>query len=590
MDTNEEIEKKTSAEIDASTAREKLERAGSLHWFHWTIVLFSFVLTFTAWYFSKSQYEARIGQQFEREADHVVELVQERMQKYEEVLWGGVAMIDTYGVQVDFEHWEIYANSIDIGQRYPGISGIGVIQAISLDERDEYLADQRRSRSDFDIHPAHDETELYPISYVIPVKGNEKAVGLDMAHETNRYTAAKKSRDTGSAQITGPITLVQDTGKTPGFLFYAPSYMNRTRATIEERRSGFYGLVYAPFIVTELMAGTLNKENRHIGISLTDGDEVLYDEHVATVHDFDPDPIFSKTVDVNLYGRTWTFDIRSDASFRAASTDNQPLTILIGGITIDTMLILLFVFLSRGSHRALKYADSMTHQLEETNEELEQFAYIASHDLRSPLQGIKNLASWIHDDNVDLLPEDSKKHLDTLRSRVSRMEKLLEDLLNFSKAGRRSSDELVEVNLAEMLENTTDVLNLPEGFTVKIVGDFPTLVTDRTPLELVFRNLINNAIKHHDKEDGTVEISFKDNEAFYEFTVADDGPGIPEEFQNKIFDMFATLKSRDKSEGSGMGLAMVKKVLKSYGGGITPTSSGRGTKFDFTWPKDIVAG
>ena len=117
-----------------------------------------------------------------------------------------------------------------------------------------------------------------------------------MAHETNRYSAARKARDTGQAQLTGPIVLVQDAEKTPGFLFYAPFYEGGRYDTIKERRKHFVGLVYAPFVIKKLVQGTLQKSKRHVGIQILDGNDTLYDEHVSSEVDYDPDPLFNSPV------------------------------------------------------------------------------------------------------------------------------------------------------------------------------------------------------------------------------------------------------------------------------------------------------
>jgi CHASE1-domain containing sensor protein len=145
-----------------------------------------------------------------------------------------------------------------------------------------------------------------------------------MAHERNRYTVALKARDTGTAQITGPIVLVQDRERTPGFLFYAPFYTGGLPETLGVRKTRFAGLVYAPFIMKRLMAGTLDKDRRQVSVRISDGAEILYNEHVATDADFDADPLFRIANEVEIYGRRWMFDIISAKSFRASFTSNQP--------------------------------------------------------------------------------------------------------------------------------------------------------------------------------------------------------------------------------------------------------------------------
>jgi signal transduction histidine kinase len=227
-----------------------------------------------------------------------------------------------------------------------------------------------------------------------------------------------------------------------------------------------------------------------------------------------------------------------------------------------------------------------TDDLQRSNLELDQFAYVASHDLKAPLRAIYQLSSWIDEDAGHLLPATSKEYLTKLQSRVHRLETLLNDLLAYSRAGRHQHPP-EEVDTAELVQNAVSILPMPANFTMRIDGVMPTIITERTPLETVFRNLIDNAIKHHHRpEKGCVEISAQDHGEFVIFSVKDNGPGIDELFYQRIFEMFQTLRPRDQVEGSGMGLTVVKKLVESRGGKIQVESSqGEGSTFRFTWRK-----
>ncbi len=226
-------------------------------------------------------------------------------------------------------------------------------------------------------------------------------------------------------------------------------------------------------------------------------------------------------------------------------------------------------------------------QLEQANEDLDEFAYVASHDLRSPLEGIKKIASWIIKDNTEVLPDKSKRHLEQMQQRIDRLENLLGDLLQYSRAGRVSAEPL-SIDTGQLVRDIAELAHRPKAFTVSAAPDMPTLVTARPPLEQVLRNLISNAIKHHDRPDGTLTISCQPNGRFVEFEISDDGPGIDPQFHDQIFGLFETLRPRDEVEGSGMGLAIVKKLVERYGGKISVASeNGRGTTFRFTWPKTM---
>jgi PAS domain S-box-containing protein len=227
-----------------------------------------------------------------------------------------------------------------------------------------------------------------------------------------------------------------------------------------------------------------------------------------------------------------------------------------------------------------------TAELERSNRELDQFAYVASHDLKAPLRGIDHLASWITQDAGALLPAPSLEHLAKLRGRVQRMDRLLDDLLAYSRVGRFDGSP-EPVKMAALIKDVVALLALPAGFTVTLADDLPTLRTPRAPLEMVFRNLIGNACKHHPQPaTGVVQISAQAQGAFVEFCVRDNGPGIDPRFHERIFGVFQTLQPRDQVEGSGMGLALVKKSVEHRGGQVRVESVvGQGATFWFTWPK-----
>ncbi len=226
-------------------------------------------------------------------------------------------------------------------------------------------------------------------------------------------------------------------------------------------------------------------------------------------------------------------------------------------------------------------------ELERSNQELDDFAYIASHDLKTPLRGIDNLSKWIADDAPASMSEASREHLRKLRQRVARLDRLLDDLLQYSRAGQQLGDVML-VQTGPLVRSVVEILTPPAGFVVHVADNMPRLTTYKTPLELVFRNLIDNAIKHHDRADGRIEVSASVQGRLVEFTIRDDGPGIPAEYHERIFRMFQTLKPRDEVEGSGIGLAVVKKVVERQGGQVAVEShSGRGTVFRFTWPNSV---
>jgi PAS domain S-box-containing protein len=228
--------------------------------------------------------------------------------------------------------------------------------------------------------------------------------------------------------------------------------------------------------------------------------------------------------------------------------------------------------------------------LARSNAELEQFAYAASHDLRAPLRGIANLAEWIAEDMPAEVPAKVRQHLERLRGRVHRMEQMTEDMLVYSRVGR-DPGEIRQVDVAALVAEVAALLAPPPAFDVRCQGAMPVFETAAGPLEQVLRNLIANAIKHHDRPDGEVVVRTKRHGPRYEFSLTDDGPGVPEEQREGIFRMFHKLESRDKVEGSGIGLALVKRIVEGHGGRVWVTApAAGGACFHFTWPMRIEDG
>lgn len=680
------------------------------------VISLSVILTLAAWYISKTQIESKIEQRFEFQTSQLLALVSERMAHYEDALQSGVAVISSHNYNLNNTIWKRFTDALKLDERYLGINGTGVIYKVDENDVETFIQQQQQTRPAFNIHPKDSEKEFWPVTYLQPVEGNKAALGLNMAFESNRYTAAKRARDTGSAQITGPIFLVQDQQKTPGFLQFLPFYSSTDINTVAKRQAHFIGLVYAPFIMDKLIEGTLKQENRHLIFSIYDGVSPLYDELTEANENFSQSPLFSKKVTLSVYGRWWDVNIQTANSFSNEVNLNQSTYILVGGLMIDAMLFLLFLSLSRTNRKSLSLAkritkelrvsekyfrhiievspfgiiitDSkgvieklnpqaeqlfgysaqeligqsvdvlvpmtaqsnhhhqrqsylkedkqrrmgedrkvsglrkdgsefpaeiglanfngtegrkilstiidmthyvqMTRELKRINKDLNEFVYVASHDLKAPLRGIMQLSSWISEDIEGIAKEETKEYLTLLQSRTVRLEKLLDDLLVYSRIGRKQG-EIQTIDVNQLVEEVFDLLDPPVGFTLQVEGKLPTLDTLYSPLENVFRNLISNAIKHHDKPDGHIIISVSEGARFYEFTVQNDGPVIKEEHFEQIFEVFKTLKPRDQVEGSGMGLSIIKKVLDNQEASIKVISgSERGVSFIFTWPKNIV--
>lgn len=590
---------KSNSEItDILDEQTRLERSGRLHWFHWFILVGSLFLTFGAWYLVQSEVEQKKQILFDREAEQIVALVSERMQKYEDALWSGVAAVHSQSHGIDYAEWKRFADTLKIEKKYPGINGIGIIFYVPQDDLSAFLEREREMRPDFKIHPDHNGNEYLPITYIEPQAYNAQAVGLDMAHEENRYTAALKARDSGKSQITAPITLVQDKEKTPGFLFYAPYYQEAEPETLEDRRDHFVGMVYAPFIFKQLMDGTLDRAKRSVGISIMDGDQVLYNEHTFLFPDFDAEPMLKKIINVEMYGRTWTFDIWSSLSFREKTKSSEPIVILLGGIVIDGLLLSLFIVMVRANHNAVKFGKIMAsnyqqeaERLEEANAELEEFSYRTSHDLRAPLvasEGLLGVAiQSIQDGSTDVAVQS----LEHVRKSMQKLLQLIQDLLVLTES-KNIGEQAQTIDVTKMLDDVLENLKHTDGFdTIQVkkdIGHNIPVVSKKMRFRLILENLVSNAVKYRDpdKNDSFIAVSTRDEGNDFVLEVTDNGLGVPENRQSQMFTMFKRFHPQ-VSYGSGLGLYMIKKSAIMMGGDIVYKDTGDGSSFVFTLPRKV---
>ncbi|RYF97167.1 MAG: HAMP domain-containing protein [Chitinophagaceae bacterium] len=248
-----------------------------------------------------------------------------------------------------------------------------------------------------------------------------------------------------------------------------------------------------------------------------------------------------------------------------------------------------------GKDELRKLSDSLNHMaktlsenislLKRKNEELDQFAHIVSHDLKGPLRGIDNVVTWIEEDHLEEMTPKVRDYFDLIRGRIVRAENLIEGILSYARVGKETITEET-VAVTPLVEEIVDTLSVNPAIRILIEPNMPVLHTERLPLLQIFSNLVSNAVKYHDKEHGLVRVYHKANPDKYEFYVEDDGPGIAKTYHDKIFVIFQTLKDRDSFESTGVGLAIVKKILDERKERISIKSEpGKGSVFSFTWSK-----
>jgi signal transduction histidine kinase len=223
--------------------------------------------------------------------------------------------------------------------------------------------------------------------------------------------------------------------------------------------------------------------------------------------------------------------------------------------------------------------------LERRNQELDQFAYVASHDLKAPLRGLGSIVKWIEDERAEELSPALRTYLDQMKGRLGRLEDLINGLLAYARASRADHVE-EQVSVAQLARDVADLV-VPPDFALELAPNLPTFLTDRLGLQQVFTNLFSNAVKYHGAGGtGRLRLSCREAGRYYEFRVQDNGPGIAPEHHERIFRLFQTLRDRNSAESTGIGLSIVKRLIDDRKGTISVESAlGQGATFIFTWPR-----
>jgi PAS domain S-box-containing protein len=309
--------------------------------------------------------------------------------------------------------------------------------------------------------------------------------------------------------------------------------------------------------------------------------ELLFSERFRGRHPGPPLSFFATSARGSPEAAGDLFGRRSDAT-------EFPVEIELNPIEANDGTEILYVIVDISARREIEHAkDRQRQELERSNADLEQFAYIASHDLKAPLGAIDNLAQWIRQDIAATVSPETTQYLDLLQGRAARLRMLLDGLLAYSRVDQVDSP-VADIDIPHLVRDIAVSLSPRPGFVITCVGPMRPVRTRVAPIRVVLENLIANGLKHHDRDEGRITVTMDRLDGTAEFHVADDGPGISPRFHDKIFVIFQTLESRDDVETGGIGLATVKRLVNGHGGRVWIESAppARGATFIFTWMED----
>lgn len=333
-------------------------------------------ITFLLWLNARNNAMDDVKTRFERSNIETIYKINNRMETYANTLQSGTALLNTVE-KMNRQKWNIYFSSLEIEQHYPGFQGIGFSKVIAHNQLSEHIAQMRRDGlSDYGIQPFGKRAEYHSIIYLEPLnERNKRAIGYDMFTDPIRQSAMIRARDTGEVTLSGKVTLVQEneTNIQAGFLMYVPFYDTQAASlTQAERNKYLQGFVYAPFRAHDLMSEILANQDPNIAVKLYDGISVNEENLLYKSDNFTKDkPLFTATIPIEMYGRTWTVVFQSQPSFNATIDSEHYRLIILAGLPISLLLLLTGLSFSQTVERAKIIARKMTFEITALNNELE---------------------------------------------------------------------------------------------------------------------------------------------------------------------------------------------------------------------------
>ena len=424
----------------------------------------------------------------------------------------------------------------------------------------------------------------YPVFYIEPLIGNKKAFGFDLGSNQARLNALKKAIEIESLVATSRIELVQEVSNQKSILVFSPISKN---GKVSEFVSGVYR-------IDDLMSravGHLSQAKCNLlvyDLNAEVGDQLLTQLNFEDKPSLPDSASIVKPVGlhfeqkIKMADREWLIQSTPTRMYLNSFVHTAKLSLIISAIL--SVIILYFFY---GNFRKFNLHVKNQYLLETTvnerTEELQEYAHVVSHDLKSPLRNIEALVSWIKEDNLSKFEESSLQHFDHISATLEKMELLIKNILGYSSINIKS-DKIQDVDLNDVINNLKSILFIPNNISIKVLSKLPVIKGEKIKLQQLFQNLISNAIKFNDKEKGIIEIDVKDKTTLYEFSVKDNGIGIERKYQEKIFQIFQVLSNSKNS--TGIGLAIVKKIVAQFDGGIWVKSVfGKGSTFYFTLKK-----
>ena len=561
--------------------------------------------------------ERRVAQQeFEAATIDLARQLETRLQIYELMLGGGVAVFESIGLPNAFQ-WRAYVDGLRLHEQHPELTGLGfAMHADSARLQRTMLKWQQAGIGRFEVRPRGVRSVYGPILYLEPrTPENVGAIGYDMLSEPVRARAMLSARDTGRITMSARIRLVQDGGRdVPGLLAYAPVYRSGDRpASVAARRVSMQGWVYMPFRVAPLVESVLRRqqgrrfETRVVDES--DGIEVELHASPGYAKAAADGSRLAQHVETEVMGRRWRIDFVSGEVGLGAIRERFLRTALLTGLLAALLLASAVFALAYTQRRARALAlrmteayrasearaqalnrtlearvEARTRALSEANQELEVFAYGVSHDLRAPLRAMLGFTQAFRRDHAASIAPEASAKLGRILDAGTRMNELIEGLLKLART-RRDPLARAPVDLSATAAELVEELQSSEPARSVRVDIQPGLRADADPAlaRNLLQNLIGNAWKFTGRtQDARIEFGVEPRGTFF---VRDNGAGFDPEYAARLFQPFQRMHGQSEFEGHGIGLATVRRIVQRHGGEVWAEAAvGRGAIFRFTLP------
>ena len=585
----------------------KRVRTKSLLILSWLVLLLGLLLTSIVSYRVKTDIESHEHKNFELRCEEIKLKIQARLAAQKQILLSGAAMFDA-SENVTREEWRIYVHRLSLDQHFNGIQALGFSLWIKPEQLKAHENSLRQAGfPNYRVKPEGKREVYTSIIYIEPFNGrNLRAFGYDMYSEPVRRAAMDRAVDSQDVSLSKKVTLVQEESinAQAGTLMYAPVYQkDKPIDTPEQRHAALFGWVYSPFRMTDLLKNIVSNEDgensSHLHLHIYDGDKTQAERllYQSTNHLLNSPPLlFSLETQIELFGALWTLRFEEFSGVEKNVDYSKVWITASAGIFISLLLCFLLRIYFLMQSNALKIALDLTTQLRRseeklalTNADLLQFTNISAHHLQEPARRLVSFVQRLQDELASTIASDEEAAI-TLRfieQSALRQRALVRDIQLYLAATQpRAAVESVAVNeiVTKVVEHHATLIR--ETYARIDYDPLPTVSIDRPRLYDIFDILLDNALRYHvPNRIPKIRIYGEHKGKRIRYYIEDNGVGISVQYRERVFLVFERLQVNDNQESTGIGLAIVRRIIESCGGSVNLTeTNGGGTTVVFDLP------